>query len=125
MTGAAHHFVTTSFGNLPGMLDKEGIPFLEIHPDDAAARGIAAGDMVRVENGRGWCRLQAQVTDAVRPGVVTSPKGRWPKLDPFAGEGAGRNVNWTTPDALADLGHQSTFHSNRVWVSRNVAPRGE
>lgn len=117
VTGAAHHFVTTSFANLSGMLQREGQPFIEIHPDDAAARNITDGDIVRVENGRGWCKLQAVVTDAVRPGVVASPKGRWPKLDPFKGDGHGRNVNWTTPDALADMAGQSTFHSNRVWVS--------
>jgi hypothetical protein len=41
-----------------------------------------------------------------------SPKGRWAKLD------GGRNVNWTTSDALADMAGQSTFHSNRVWLRR-------
>jgi hypothetical protein len=44
--------------------------------------------------------------------VVVSPKGRWAKLD------GGRNVNWTTSDALGDLAGQSTFHSNRVWLRR-------
>jgi anaerobic selenocysteine-containing dehydrogenase len=52
------------------------------------------------------------VTEGVRPGVVVSPKGRWAKRD------GGRNVNWTTSDALADLAGQSTFHSNRVWLRR-------
>ena len=55
----------------------------------------------------------AVVTDGVRPGVVVSPKGRWAKHN------GGRNVNWTTSDALADLAGQSTFHSNRVWVRKN------
>jgi anaerobic selenocysteine-containing dehydrogenase len=52
------------------------------------------------------------VTDAVRPGVLASPKGRWAKLS------GGRNVNWTTSDALADLANQSTFHSTRVTLRR-------
>jgi anaerobic selenocysteine-containing dehydrogenase len=65
-----------------------------------------------VENGRGWVQLRAVVTDAVRPGVLASPKGRWSKLD------GGRNVNWTVSDALADMAGQSTFHSNRVWIRR-------
>ena len=68
--------------------------------------------MVLVANGRGRVACERVVTDAVRPGVVVSPKGRWAKLD------GGRNVNWTTSDVLADLGGQSTFHSNRVWVKR-------
>ena len=65
-----------------------------------------------VANGRGWFRVRAVVTEGVRPGVVVSPKGRWPKLH------GGRNVNRTTSDALADLAGQSTFHSNRVWLRR-------
>jgi anaerobic selenocysteine-containing dehydrogenase len=113
LTGASHHFVSSSLASQPGLLESAGTPFVEIHPDDAAARDIAAGDTVVVENGRGWVRLRAVVTDAVRPGVVVSPKGRWAK------KSGGRNVNWTTSDALADLAGQSTFHSNRVWVRRD------
>jgi anaerobic selenocysteine-containing dehydrogenase len=115
LTAASHHFVSSSFANQPGLLKNGGSPFVEIHPADAARRGIASGDRVLVVNGRGWCRLRAVVTEAVRPGVVVSPKGRWAKLD------GGRNVNWTTSDALADMAGQSTFHSNRVWVRRAAA----
>jgi len=93
-------------------LKGEGEPFLEIHPADAAQRGIGPGEMVIIENGRGWCRLRAVVTGAVRPGVIVSPKGHWCKLS------GGRNANWTTSDALADMAGQSTFHSNRVWLRR-------
>jgi anaerobic selenocysteine-containing dehydrogenase len=115
ITGAAHHFVSSSLANQPGLLDRAGSAFVEIHPKDAANRGIAHGDSVVVENGRGCCRLRAVVTDAVRPGVLVSPKGRWAKLN------GGRNVNWTTSDALADMAGQSTFHSNRVWLRRAEA----
>jgi anaerobic selenocysteine-containing dehydrogenase len=112
ISGAAHHFVTSSFANQPNLLKREGDPFVEIHPDDAKARKIEDGDKVLVENGRGWCELRAVVTDAVRPGVVASPKGRWSKLD------GGRNINWTTSDALGDMAGQSTFHTNSVWIRK-------
>jgi anaerobic selenocysteine-containing dehydrogenase len=112
ITAAAHHFVSSSLASQPGLLKNAGPPSIEIHPDDAARRGIADGDEVVVENGRGACRLRAVVTDAVRPGVLASAKGRWAKLS------GGRNVNWTTPDALGDLAGQSTFHSNRVWLRK-------
>jgi anaerobic selenocysteine-containing dehydrogenase len=112
LSGAAHHFVSSSLGSQLGLLKNEGPPFVEIHPADAAARGIEYGNEVILENGRGWVRLKAVVTDGVRPGVVVSPKGRWASLS------GGRNVNWTTSDALADLGGQSTFHSTRVWVRK-------
>jgi anaerobic selenocysteine-containing dehydrogenase len=112
ITSAAHHFTTSSFANQADLLRHEGTPFVEIHPEDAACRRIGHGEQVVVENGRGWVQLRAVVTDAVRPGVLASPKGRWSKLD------GGRNVNWTVSDALADMAGQSTFHSNRVWVRR-------
>jgi anaerobic selenocysteine-containing dehydrogenase len=112
VTGAAHHFVSSSLASQPGLLENAGPPCVEIHPADAAARNIAAGDDVVVENGRGSVRLRAVVTEGVRPGVVVSPKGRWANL------GGGRNVNWTTPDTLGDFAGQSTFHSNRVWLRR-------
>jgi len=113
---AAHHFVSSSMANQQGLEKREGTPFVEIHPDDADARGISNGDTVLVENNRGWCKLQAVVTNAVRPGVAASPKGRWARRDPFRNDSQGRNVNWTTSDALADMAGQSTFHTNKVWI---------
>ncbi len=104
---AAHHFVSSSLANQAELRQREGEPFVEIHPDDAARQGIVDGDAVMVVNGRGQCQLIAQVTDAVRPGVLASPKGYW-----------GGNVNQTTSDALADMAGQSTFHSNRVWLRK-------
>lgn len=112
ITPAAHHFVTSTFANHPELARREGEPIIEIHPRDAEARGIANGDRVRVENARGWCSLRAVVTEGVRRGVAASPKGFWSKHT------GGRNVNWTTSDALADMAGQSTFHTNRVWVRR-------
>ncbi|GLZ13364.1 biotin sulfoxide reductase [Actinomadura sp. NBRC 104425] len=50
---------------------------LRIHPDDAAPRGIADGDVVRVYNDRGACLAGAVLSDALRPGVVQLPTGAW------------------------------------------------
>jgi anaerobic selenocysteine-containing dehydrogenase len=112
ITGAAHHFVTSSFANVPGLVAKERqVPWIEINPADAKSRGIVDGAMVIVSNGRGECRLRAVVTDNVLAGVAVSPKGRWQSSSPD-----GHNVNWTTSDALADIGGQSTFHSNLVEI---------
>ena len=116
ITPAAHHFTTSSFGNGRSQRRGEGAATIEIHPTDAAARGIAHGELVVVENGRGWVTLRAVVTDSVRPGVVAAAKGRWSKHGDAAG--APRNVNWTTSDALGDFAGQSTFHSNRVWLRK-------
>jgi anaerobic selenocysteine-containing dehydrogenase len=71
---------------------------------------------VVVENARGWCTVRAVLSDAVAPGVVVSPKGHWAQHAPD-----GRSINWLTPDTLADLGGQATFHSNVVHVRRRDA----
>jgi anaerobic selenocysteine-containing dehydrogenase len=111
ITGASHHFVSSSMANVRSVAAKEGTPYIEINPADAEARGVVHGQPVIVGNERGECRLRAVVTANVPPGVVVSPKGQWQSLSPD-----GRNVNWTTSDALADLAGQSTFHSNLVAV---------
>ena len=48
-----------------------------INPQDAAARGIANGDLVRLFNDRGACLAGAYVTDELRPGVVQLSTGAW------------------------------------------------
>ena len=50
---------------------------VEINPADAGAQGLETGDIVTVRNNLGAVTLQASVTDAVRPGVLYSPKGTW------------------------------------------------
>jgi anaerobic selenocysteine-containing dehydrogenase len=54
-------------------------PWLQVHPDDAAARGIADGDWVTVETSgyAGACRLRVSVTDDTLPGVVRTGMGWW------------------------------------------------
>ena len=111
ISGAAHHFVSSSMANVPSLLKREGEPFIELNPEDARARGVAHGDLVEVASARGSCQLRAVVTNTTQPGVAVSPKGRWPSLN-----ADGRNINSTTSDALADLAGQSTFHSNLVTV---------
>jgi biotin/methionine sulfoxide reductase len=60
---------------------------VRLHPADAAARGIADGDVVRVFNDRGACLAGAVLTADVRPGVAQLPTGAW--FDPVPGhEGA-------------------------------------
>lgn len=48
-----------------------------LHPDDAAARGIADGDLVRVFNDRGACLAAARLSDRIRQGVVRLSTGAW------------------------------------------------
>jgi len=48
-----------------------------LHPDDARARGVKDGDVVRIFNGRGACLAGAVITDTVSPGVAKLSCGAW------------------------------------------------
>ncbi len=68
-------------------------PFCEIHPHDAESRGIRQDDIIVVSGERGEVQLRAEVTEAIRPGVVFLPM-HWGKQ--LAGE-RGRANNLTSP----------------------------
>lgn len=108
----ARHFLNSSFVNVASLRAIEGEPLLEIHADDAAARGIADGQMVRVYNDRGEYHCRAHVSARARPGVVNGLGIWWRKL------GAnGTNVNELTSQRLTDLGRGPVFYDCLVQVA--------
>ncbi len=108
----ARNFLNTSFANLPRFLAAEGSPKLEIHPQDAAARGLSDGAAVRIHNARGAFHARAVLTERVRRGVVVSPSVWWRKLS-----GDGENANAVTSDELTDFGGGACFYDCLVEVS--------
>jgi len=102
-------FLNSSFVNVDSLRKQEEGPSLEIHPADAAKRGIRHRDRVRVFNDRGSFLATALVGETVRPGVVVSQGIWW-------------NCNTTTSTRLTDLGAGATFFDNLVEVQRE-APR--
>lgn len=113
ITPPNHFFLNSTYANMPSNIRSEERPRLEIHPEDARARGIRDGDTVRVFNLRGDVQLEAALTDDVRPGVVVSRGLWWGRHSP-----RGHGVNATTPQRLADMGGGATFFSNLVEVDR-------
>ena len=65
------------FGGHSQAEKSRGREVVRIHPTDAAKRGIADGDIVRLFNARGACLAAASVTDGVMAGVVQLPTGAW------------------------------------------------
>ena len=114
----ARNFLNSSFVNLQSLRDIEGRPLLEIHPQDAAARAIADGDLVRVFNGRGSYACHAQISQRARPGVVNGLGIWWRKLGV-----EGTNVNELTSQALTDMGAGPTFYDCLVQVERAAHPQ--
>ena len=60
-----------------GCVLSKGQEEVEINPVDAKKRDISSGDTLKAHNERGETLLTAQITDAVLPGVIYTPKGTW------------------------------------------------
>ena len=107
----ARHFLNSSFVNVASLRAAEKEPLLEMHADDAAARGIAHGAEVLVFNDRGHYRCKAAVSARARPGVVNGLGIWWRKLGLD-----GTNVNQLTHQRLTDLGRAPSFYDCLVEV---------
>ncbi len=108
----ARNFLNSSFVNVASLRAVEGEPWLDIHPDDAAQRGVVDGGFVRVFNDRGSLELRARVSVRARPGVVVALSVWWRKLTRD-----GKNANeLTRSDALTDMGRAPLFYDCLVEV---------
>jgi anaerobic selenocysteine-containing dehydrogenase len=86
---------------------------LLMHPDDAADRGLADGDAVRIYNAMGEVLCTVQVGPWIRPGTVSLPKGLWRKHT-----SNGYTATVFAPDTLTDIGGGACFNDARVQVER-------
>lgn len=91
----------------------EGHVPLEMHPNDADARGLADGDAVRAFNALGEVHAAVKLNPHLRSGVVSLPKGLWSKHTRN-----GQTSNALSPDTLTDLGAGACFSDARVQVKR-------
>ncbi len=107
----ADNHLNTTFSNVASVRQMEPwIGDLEMHPEDAEARGVHDGDHVRAFNRRGEMVLRARVDGAVRPGVVAA------RLDWARFSAGGGNINALTSEKLTDMGNAATFYSVCVEV---------
>ncbi|WP_322068741.1 bifunctional nitrate reductase/sulfite reductase flavoprotein subunit alpha [Paraburkholderia bannensis] len=111
-----HQWHTMTKTGKVAMLNKlNPAPFVEIHPEDASALGIAAKDRVEVRSRRGRVVLPAVVTDRVQPGNCFAPM-HW--NDVF---GEDLCVNAVTSDAIDAISQQPELKFCAVALTR-VAP---
>ncbi|MFI2264007.1 molybdopterin-dependent oxidoreductase [Streptomyces tubercidicus] len=94
-------------------------PFVELHPQDAEALGLADGDTVEVASRRGRAVLPAVVTDRVRPGNCFAPF-HWNDLF-----GEYLSVNAVTHDAVDPVSFQPEFKVCAVSLVRVAGGSGE
>ena len=120
ISSPAHHFLNSSFVNVPALRRAAREPELLMHPDDAQPRGIEPGMRVRIHNDRGSFSAVARVEPGIRSGTVWAPSVWWTK---YASDG--RNANDTTSQRQTDLGGGAVFYDNLVDVSVGVGAGGE
>jgi anaerobic selenocysteine-containing dehydrogenase len=85
---------------IPSFIERYPYPNLEIHPADAAERGIEAGDVVIIKTLRGKVTMRAGITDRIMAGFVYAPVGGGGPQGPEAWQQA--NVNLLTDDQQYD-----------------------
>ena len=117
-TGRLQHqwHTLTKTGKVPVLNKLNPGPFLEIHPEDAAALAIGEGDRVEVRSRRGTATLPAVLTDRVRPGNCFAPF-HW--NDVF---GEGLAINAVTSDAVDPISMQPEFKFSAVALTRISGP---
>jgi anaerobic selenocysteine-containing dehydrogenase len=92
--------------NVPALMKGKDRCTLLIHPNDARQRGLAGGDVVTVKSEAGAINVRAEVTDAIKPGVVSMPHG-WGHGKPgtriaVANGSPGANTNALSPPTFLD-----------------------
>jgi anaerobic selenocysteine-containing dehydrogenase len=101
-------FCQTQHRALPSLRRKAMDPEIELHPEAAAARGIGAGDWVRLQTATGAMRARAHLNATLDPRVVVGEHGWWqasreadaPGYDPFSADGS--NFNLTVDPSARD-----------------------
>ena len=105
---SSNKMITSTFG---GLKVNDETPPLEMNPVDAEARGLENGIRVKVYNALGEVFLPLEITSAVRPGVLCSPKGSW-----FKTTSNKQTVSALAPTTKADLADGACFNDCRVEV---------
>jgi anaerobic selenocysteine-containing dehydrogenase len=102
--------IHSQFGNLSWIREVERSRVLDIHPLDAARRGLEEGDRARIRNDRGVAEAPVRLNPGIRPGVVHVIEGRCVPGDPW--------MNLVTADGVTDMGWGATFYECLVEVER-------
>lgn len=118
LTPKAHHLMNSSFANMPRHRSAMQEPTVELHPDDAAARGLDDGDRVEVRNASAAVQARLRLGDDTSAGVAVLV-GKW-----WSADVGGAGVNGLAPAAWSPGGqpaYNETF-VDVVAVGSQAAP---
>lgn len=116
ITGKTLHFLNSGYSHIERHQRREGDLFVEVHADDARARGLSDGDDVRVWSEHGDVRAVCRISERVRQGVAWMPYGALTDA-----RGTRHGVNALTSEEPTDWGGGSGLYDVLVEVQRAVA----
>ena len=121
VTPHARNRTHSTLANVP-WLRETSLDAVYVNPADAAPRGLAEGDLVRVWNDRGATALPAHLTERVMPGVVMIFQGSWyaPRAD---GVDEGGSANMLTSLRPSPWAKGNTQHTSLVELTKEEAGR--
>jgi anaerobic selenocysteine-containing dehydrogenase len=108
LSPAGDWLMNSSYGNDPKIVARMGGPGVVMHPEDARAARLEAGDRVVLAGGDGRLELTLAVADSVPRGALLSHKSRW-----------GTNVNALHRGEKSDLGESTSVHSTEVTIGKH------
>ena len=112
-----HNHVNSSFHHHDFLTEIWARQVLQIHPDDAKARGIEQGGRIRIFNDRGEIEAMADVTRGIMRGVVSVTTG-WGGVDEK------QTASILSPDKYEPISLGHTLNSSMVEVARGGGARG-
>lgn len=107
-----HHFLNSGYANMTAKPEGFAEQRVWIHPEDAARKGIADDDPVRVFNGQGAVEAKARVTDDTLEGTLVITHGFWRK------HVGGATVNTLVHHRPAEIGRAPTINETRTDICR-------
>ncbi|GAB3083044.1 molybdopterin-containing oxidoreductase family protein [Nocardioides zeae] len=113
----SHAFINSSFANIEIHQKVQKPATLLVNPEDAAARGITTGAVVRAYNDRGSVELLAKVDASTMPGVTVCHVGHW-RSDALGLS----TLSQLNPTRFADLGNAPTFSDTLIEVALAADP---
>ncbi|HEU4894366.1 MAG TPA: molybdopterin dinucleotide binding domain-containing protein, partial [Acidimicrobiia bacterium] len=106
--------------NLPALAKGRDRCTLQIHPDDARARGLESGGEALLRTRVGELRVPVEVTEQVMPGVVSLPHGWGHDMEgsqmEVAASRAGVNSNLLSTGAMDPLSGNAVLNGIPVEV---------
>ena len=113
LSSASHYFIGDSFQSVPRLQGMQSRPTVEMSVNDAKARGVEDGDLVRLYNEQGDTYCYVVIIEGLLDGVCATQKQ-------FKGSNtpSGLNVNNLNSEMLTDFGKSPTFYSVLVEIEK-------